>query len=278
MKLLDETVFVGVYGALQVHTWLHGTQLDEDAYSLFVARSTAMGWPCVEVSPSTSMGLSPDASQQTEASGVALWGMNDADQDWGGGPETSRVIWLQVSLLNGGQVGRYLPISALLSVVEDVISRVGMLRLDGVQLLLPTHFAGISFQQLAAGKSWFATSKGHRRVSVNVTLDSGESPLIHEHAALIADALTSLPAGIFILDNYYRSTDEGIATVQLTPPVVGSPWLGEGHHETTFTGTLPEWSLDSLAWVVSAFAEACRRSSVLTTVLTSVTQSTQQAT
>lgn len=261
-----------MYGALDVHSWLQGAQLHEDAYSLFVARSTAMGWPCVEVAPSSSKGSTPDAPHQTGASGAALWGMNDAGQNWACGPETSRVMWVQVSLLNRSQAGRFLPVVPLLSLVGDVISRVGRLRLDGAQLLLPVHFAGVSFQQLAAGTNWFSTSGSHRRVSVDITLDSGESPLVQEQAGLIADVLTSLP-GIFTLDSYHRSTSESVTASRLSPPAVGEVWLGEGHHEVVFTGTLPEWSLDSVGWVASAFAESCRRSSALTPILTSVSPS-----
>ncbi len=44
MKIDDSTIFVGVYGTLETHPWIDSARLADDAYSLFAARATSMGW------------------------------------------------------------------------------------------------------------------------------------------------------------------------------------------------------------------------------------------
>ena len=141
MKILSETVFVAVFGSIRLHSWTERDALPEDAYSLFVSRSASMGW------------LSATSSDQTTPSAHARWGMNDAGQDWSEKPGTSRIAWVQVAVTGVSGDSLSLPIQPLVSCVRDVVARVGKLRLDGLQLLLPLHAGGVPRRRAHAGGS-----------------------------------------------------------------------------------------------------------------------------
>lgn len=69
-RLREElTGFLAVHGSLSVHDWLDPTASDEDAYSLFIRRSVALGWSDSAVS-------SPPQGR--------TWTVVDAGQDWTG--------------------------------------------------------------------------------------------------------------------------------------------------------------------------------------------------
>jgi len=94
------TMFAAVHGELAVHPWRDPAVASSDVYSLFVARSSAMGW------------LTPALENATGG----FWGMNDAGQDLSSDPELrSRVAWFQVSLTAPAQDGGSLPIQPFLS-------------------------------------------------------------------------------------------------------------------------------------------------------------------
>src|SRR5215472_17806301 len=116
------TMYAALYGELARHPRSDGGDGSEDAYSLFYARSAAMGW------------LTP----ATEGARGGLWGMNDAEAGPGAGP--SRVAFFQV-MLTGPAGGTLLPVQPFLACAADVVARVGALRLAAVQVLLPEHDA-----------------------------------------------------------------------------------------------------------------------------------------
>src|SRR5215472_3272717 len=76
------TMYAALYGELARHPQPDGGDGSEDAYSLFYARSAAMGW------------LTP----ATEGARGGLWGMNDAEAGPGSGPQPQRVAFFQVTL------------------------------------------------------------------------------------------------------------------------------------------------------------------------------------
>jgi hypothetical protein len=254
VKIIDETIFLGVYGALRPHPWLAAGELTQDAYSLFYARSCAMGWLA-------------DASAPSSASPAARWGMNDAGQDWSDAAGTSRVAWFQVALFGPPDGDKSLPIQPLLACAESTLNRVGSLRLDGLQLLLPIHSSGVASRQIQAGRNWFAMSAATLH-PIRVTLDGGESSLVRDQLQEIAESVNDIVHGGELLSNT-RWTSQA-TTHPLSPPVVDELWLGKEHHTATLYGTLSEWSFDSLGWTVSVLAEACRRSGAHTSVLVSV--------
>jgi hypothetical protein len=250
MKIVDDTVFVGVYGAMQLHPWLESGALTEDAYSLFVSRAASMGW----------------ASTSAEGFATAVWGMNDAGQDW----SSPRIAWYQVALPRSSSGGQPLPLQPLLACVEDSLSRIGELTLTGLQLLLPLQRSGGAWSQLASGLNWFGLCNPGARTPIRVVLDTGESDEIRPHASGVLARLRECHTGAFSFDSLSLG---GSPPAQLVPPVVDDLWMGEGHHCVTLEATVPEWSFGALGWVFSLIAEACRDNGLRTTVLASMSRS-----
>ena len=251
MKILSPTIFVGVYGSIQPHPWIEPGALEEDAYSLFVSRAVSMGW----------------SSTGPDGLGDSLWGMNDAGQDWSQSDSPSRVAWYQVGLADPSPVNKPLPVQPILACVKDSLNRIGKLDLTAVQLLLPLHVGGSARAYLLSGLNWFGTSDLGAPVTLRVTLDTGEGDEVRRKAPEILRTLQRLNTGSFTVSSF--SPEESFA-VDIDLPVVDDLWLGESRHPVTFEGTAPEFSLDSLGWMIALFAEACRKAGVETTVLTTV--------
>ena len=76
------TMFADLYSELAPHPWRAPLVASEDAYSLFHARSSAMGW----------------LTEGGKDAACGCWGMNDAGQDPDSGSRPPRVAWFQVSL------------------------------------------------------------------------------------------------------------------------------------------------------------------------------------
>ncbi len=251
MKIVSPTIIVGVYGSIHVHPWIEPEVLEEDTYSIFVSRAVSMGW----------------SSTGPDGLTVDLWGMNDAGQDWSPRSSPTRVAWYQVGLANPSPDGGPLPIQPILACVNDSLNRTGELALTAVQLLLPLHLCGSAQAYLISGLNWFGTSDPGVRVPIRVTLDAGEGEEVRQKAPEVLATLQRLNTGPFTINSL---SPEGSVAVELNPAVVDDMWLGESRHPVTFEGTVPEWTFDSLGWVVTLFAEACRRAGVRTTVLASV--------
>jgi hypothetical protein len=243
VKIVDASVFVGVYGSLQVHPWLRGAVLDQDAYSLFASRATSMGW--------------------SYGSGEgALWGMNDAGQDWEPGEGPARVAWFQVGTTDPTR--RVVPVAPILACVRDTVARIGELDLAAVQMVLPVQTAGPATEQLLSGLNWFATADPAARTAVRVTLDSGDAAA-HRAAFDVLAAVRQDWTGPFRVDEVSEA-----APVDPQPPVVDDLWMGTTRNPVTFDCSVPEWTLDATGWLVALFVEGCRQAGIRTTVLMSV--------
>src|SRR3954449_1888817 len=107
-------MFAALHGELAEHPWRD--LASSDAYSLFIARSSAMGW----------------LTEAVETAYGGFWGMNDAGQDPRSQP--SRVAWFQVSLTE--PLVTVLPVQPFLACAGDVVARIGAFRLEAVQVLL----------------------------------------------------------------------------------------------------------------------------------------------
>lgn len=247
MKIVGPTVFVGVYGAFRTYPWVDGEQQDSDAYSVFAARAITMGW------------------SSPHADGSALWGMNDAGQNWSTAHDT-QVAWFQVGTADPPHDRVPLPVQPILACVRDSLSRFGRLDMSAVQLLLPVHLGGSAIERLVSGLTWFDTSDPAAQVPVLVTLDSGEDDAVSPAAPGMLAALRRTNTGPFRIDTLLADA----TPVAPEPPVVGDMWLGTSRHPVTFGCTVPEWSLDAVGWLAALFADACRGAGVRTTVLVSV--------
>ncbi|WP_211264012.1 hypothetical protein [Streptosporangium amethystogenes] len=248
----DSTMFAALHGELALHPWRDPRVASSDAYSLFVARSSALGW----------------LTEATENASGGLWGMNDAGQ----GPEPSRIAWFQVSLTEPVPDGRPLPVQAFLSCAGDVVARIGTPRLRAVQLLLPVQSLDASTRASAVlplfqDAGWFADGDPRWRTPVRVTLDGGQDPSIHSAAPEMLQWIRSFTQDVFACDSFSLTddlTDDGMV---LEPAVIDELWRGPARHRATFHGVLTEWSLDALGWLAAFLAEAASRNGVGTPLM-----------
>jgi hypothetical protein len=259
----DSTMFAALHGELALHPWRDPFVASSDAYSLFVARSSAMGW----------------LAEATENASGGVWGMNDAGQDPGSGSQPSRVAWFQVSLIEPVPTGRPLPVQAFLSCAGDVMARIGTLRLQAVQSLLPVQSLDASavassrvsaVMTLVQDTGWFADCDPHLRTQVRVTLDGGQNPSIRSAAPEILQWTQEFKQGVFSCDSFSLTDDDDMV---LEPAVIDELWLGPAHHRATFRGTLAEWSLDALGWLAAFLAEASSRHGVSTPMMLTASRS-----
>ena len=229
-------MFAALHGELAVHPWRE-PQAASDAYSLFVARSSAMGW-------------------LAEPGAVAgRWGMNDAGQGPG-----SRAAWFQVALPAAPVPA--LPVQAFLSCAGDVAARIGTLRLDAVQILLPLqaideHASGVL--PLLQDAGWFADSDPHSRTRVRVTLEGGQDPAIRPAAPEMLRWTGQMKQDVFSADLSSLTDD---APPELDPGIIDELWNGPAQHRVAFHGVLAEWSLAALGWLAAFLAQACARHGV----------------
>ena len=242
-------MFAALFGELVLHRRLDTeSEATQDAYSLFYARSSAMRW------------LTP--AVQGAAGG--LWGMNDAAAVPDSGPRPSRVAFFQV-VLTEPSLGKLLPVQPFLVCAGDVMARLGMLRLDAVQVLLPereaeedAQFASPSGARVASSlldaDNWFAGGDPRARTVVRVTLDGGPDPSIRAAAPAIVQWARDVRQEVFACHSLSLAEDDHL----ILWPIPFGP-APAGPHRVTFRGTLAEWSLDALGWLAAFLADGTAR-------------------
>jgi hypothetical protein len=228
-------MFASLHGELAVHPW-RDPEAASDAYSLFVARSSAMGWLAEPAGP------------------AGQWGMNDAGQGPG-----SRVAWFQAALPEPRV--SVLPVQAFLSCAGAVAARIGTLRLDAVQVLLPVQALGArsSVLPLLQDAGWFADRDPHSRTRVRVTLDGGQDPAVRAAAPGLLGWTRELKQDVFSAD---LPSLTGDAEMELDPGIIDELWNGPAQHRVAFHGILAEWSPDALGWLAALLAQASARHGV----------------
>jgi hypothetical protein len=253
----DTTLFAALHGELALHPWRDPRVASSDAYSLFVARSSAMGW----------------LAEAAENAPGGVWGMNDAWQGQGSDSQPSRIASFQVSLIEPVPAGRPLPVQAFLSCAGDVVARIGTLRLQAVQVLLPVQSldasAGASSRvnavmTLVQDAGWFADCDPHLRTEVRVTLAGGQDSAIRSAAPEMLQSMQGFKQDVFSCDSFSLTDDDDMV---LKPAVIDELWLGPAHHWATFRGTLAEWSMDALGWLAAFLADASSRHGVSTPLM-----------
>lgn len=242
MKTDSGSMVAAIFGRLDVRGSIDLDALGEDAYSLFAARAESMGW----------------AAPAAGGPG-GLWGMNDAGQDWSGG--SAQVAWFQVAPTAPASP---LPVQPFLACAGDSVARVGRLRLDAVELLLPVQAGTPSVGRLRAGANWFAAAGPADRVAVRMTVDGGEGgEVVQDAAARLLAALREPVAAGFVFEDV---TVDPRAAVEPRPPVPGRWWLGDRHRPATFGAVLAEWSPDAIGWAAELVVARLHETGMATTV------------
>ncbi len=255
-----KTMYAALYGELVPHPRPDpSAEVSPDAYSLFEARSAAMGWlttPAAECPPG------------------GLWGMNDAQAVPGSGLQPARVAFFQV-VLTGQAPVTVLPVQPFLSCAGDVVARLGALRLAAVQVLLPERDAEADGPvaspsgMRAAGllldaADWFAGCDPRLRAPVRVTLDGGSDAPIHAAAAGVVRWVQDISQDVFTCDSFSLAAEDQLI---LQPTALHGGPPGTAQHRVTLRGTLAEWSLDALGWLAAFLADASTRHGVSTPLM-----------
>lgn len=229
------TLGAAFFGRLDPHPWIAPESLTEDAYSLFNSRSHAMGW-C------------------TGGPGD-LWGMNDAGEDWTGASD-GPLAWFQVGLPGGPSPGQLLPVQPMVSCAASAIARLGTLRLDGLQLLLPVQYAGVDWGSLAGDCAWTATCDPAAATTVLVRMEVATGDATQERL----DALPgTMP--LFVTDVVGPVEQLPVQPSPL-PVFFDERWLGTDLSRAALRVNLPEWSPEALGWLACAVVEACRSTGI----------------
>lgn len=122
--------------------------------------------------------------------------MNDAQAIPGSGAQRSRVAFFQVTLTEPSR-GKLLPVQPFLACARDVMARLGTMRLQAVQMLLPERGAQEEAQMaspsgariatsLLYACNWFADCNPQLPAPVRVTLDGAPDPSIGAAASYSA--------------------------------------------------------------------------------------------
>jgi len=252
-----KTMYVAMYGELVPHPGAGPpAEASPDAYNLFEARSAAMGWLA------------------THATDGGLWGMNDAQALPDSGLRPARIAFFQV-VLTGQAPVTLLPVQAFLSCAGDVVARLGVPRLEAIQVLLPERdgeaegrVASPSGMRAAGllldAADWFASCNPRLRAPVRVTLDAGPDASVRNAAAGIAGWLQAIEQEVFGCDSVSLAEEDHLI-LERTALHGGPPETVQ--HRVTFRGTLAEWSLDALGWLAAFLADACTRHGVSTQLM-----------
>jgi len=252
-------MFAALFGELAFHPRPDAAgEHSQDAYSLFYARSAAMGW----------------LTRAVEGATGGLWGMNDAEAVPAAGPPPQRVAWFQV-VLTGPFPGKLLPVQPFLACAGDVVARLGRLRLEAVQVLLPQrdnpeegYLGSPSGMRVAwpllDTPDWFADCDPQLRVPVRVTLDGGSDRSVRAAAPAILRWVQEVRQGVFACESLSLADDDHLI---LRPIPFEDPAADAVHHRVTFSGALAEWSLDALGWLAAFFAEGASRQGVITRLM-----------
>jgi len=250
------TLYAALYGEFAPHPRPDSQgELSQDAYSLFYARSAAMGW------------LTP----AVEGARGGLWGMNDAAAGPGLGPP-SLAAYFQVTLTEPAE-GTLLPVQPFLACAGDAVARLGALRLDAVKVLLPEHDADadarfaspssmLMSRALQDALNWFGDRDPRRRAPARITLDGLADPSIRTAAPAIVRWVREINQEVFDCESW--SEDDHL----VLPPATTFEGGPDGdHHRVTFRGTLAEWSLDALGWLAAFLADVSARHGVRTPLI-----------
>ncbi|MFC4335462.1 hypothetical protein [Salininema proteolyticum] len=231
-------IFAAVYGTLTGGSALS----DPDPYALFRDRSEAMGW-------------------LTEERDGGLWGMNDAGR---GETGSGMAAWFQVGV-DGSNVERTsVPIEPLLACAADVVSWMGDLDLDAVQVLVPTGLA--NGKVLASRRTPFAFDEIDvvDRDRMRATVDGGQAVDLSERGEAIADRLSD--------QNVFTAIATGAeaSSRARTLPFDDSFWVGPPHRPAVLDGTLPEWSLAIVGWLAAIITDSVADCGVNTPIVVTV--------
>lgn len=160
-----------VHGRLTLHAWLAAAhregRLEEDLFSLAVARTTAYGWA------DFGHGLTG-----------TRWGHNDAGGDWAQDGKVREIAWIQVDCAEA-PAGQRVPLTPLGRVVGECLSRVGTFDVNAVEVSIPVYEAVDARHDLAYSATWAGLADPAGRAECTVSVDAIADPA---RAATVVEA------------------------------------------------------------------------------------------
>jgi hypothetical protein len=224
------SVIVGLHGTFipgaRIRQQVPGGPHSEDAYSLIVKRSIALGF--VEVG---------------DATGRGQWGHEDA-----GGPldvnvDNAEVIWLQAHPLQ-----RRLPIAAMASVLDDVLGHVGTFDFTGFHLFADVDDFDSARLDNSYQAAWFRAEDPQHSMLVDVLLHlAGQGS---DGAAELAENVQANAGEQVVLrrsDVASSSADKVRSETRV--------WT-ELPQQARFTAEIGGWSVDRAAWLATLCLDA----------------------
>lgn len=240
------TMSAAVDGRLTVHPWLQGKLnqrdgrtsdiLGEDVFSLVVACSKARG-------------LSSFSGPESPS---ARWGHNDAGGDWTQDGTARRLGWLQCAVPERPVPGRRLPIQPAFSVLDEVLSMIGVVELTALQAIVPLAAAPDGRFDIAAMTRCFDLADPGSAGAASVLLS-----LPHDSVANDQPLLELVR--VWTNDRIVPERVDADSVSAIGPPY-GTAWLlGDGDRvQLAARCTLPTWSISAASWLVETFVEALR--------------------
>ena len=248
-------MILGIYGFLQPYHWVDINDLvgspmaddlyaddpyAEDAYSLFFSRSENMGWATDALS-----------SVETEV----LWEMHEADfseRSTENPTESTLVAWFQVGVPRKDR--HPLPILPALACAHDTVHRMGKLRLDALQVMLPSMTPARYWDQAAVTAEWFHLHDPEGLTAVRATVDGGTVMAIDDHPQEeVLEMLQTFDTSPFRFVAVSRSPAD---FVEPAPSVLSEDWFPPSRDRVTFEILSPGWSIDTAAWIASLLSTA----------------------
>jgi hypothetical protein len=240
-------LFVALHGRFERHPW-QDVNDDPMLDYLIRDRTQAMGW-------SMDVGAGVGLGTIGVEGGSELWRVRDA------GPEPvtptsgdEPVAWFHVMARTPASAP--LPIRALLAGCEDCLGRLGVLRLDAVQILLAADLLDpsrrVALFPHVDGVGWWLNSNPRAKTTVRASLNSGRDDAAPRATSTVLQRLQGLDQDVVRPDA--RSLADGHPGA---PSFVLSDrlWLGPPGRYASFTAELREWSLDTIGWLASLIAD-----------------------
>lgn len=244
------TMLLGVHGVLDMHPWLRAgyasSGLEEDAFSLVAKRSVARQL--------TGFGSHRPAGSR--------WDHNDAGGDWTQDGQQHELAWLQAAI---SPSSARLPIQSALSVLSDVVTRVGRWRLKAVHGVLPVSAAGDGRADLATMWPWFSLADPARPTRLTIRVASNEARKLAGCTPNLCDEARERSYGQLSFTPAQSLSDDPLRR-RMTGELFMKGMSGGAQIECLAA----EWSVDVAAWILDIFVDVLRGSSLLAEALVTV--------
>lgn len=240
----SSTIFLEVFGNIQLHRWLNRIDDQIDPYILFIFYCELFGW------------ARPDAQRAPSHA----WGLNDGGWDWQGWEDqfSGRIGWVQVDLARDQSGTHSLPIAPLLHCLKLAFARLGQFDVETVQFLLPLGTAASAWPTTVDPPWLNGLAVPELAARVAITIDFYQES--HEEDLLLRERLEDL----WLVET--SSTDPAKAITKQTA-FLDTWWRPDQPHVLTLELKLPEWSLETAAWTLAWVAATLLDAGVQTPVL-----------